>query len=129
MSKEKIILDARNQGMRYALDIVEKSGIESLRDEISMRNIADVSVLVPAREMQKVKRDVTERTIDVVAALSVSVLLDMGFAPDMAKQYYAAFLRKTVEVVTDPYRNMTFVTDEIYKKTGIDIKVRKGLGK
>jgi len=129
MSKEKIILDARNQGMRYALDIVEKSGIESLRDEISMRNIADVSVLVPAREMQKVKRDVTERTIDVVAALSVSVLLDMGFAPDMAKQYYAAFLRKTVEVVTDPDRNMTFLTDEIYKKTGIDIKVRKGLGK
>lgn len=129
MSKEKIILDARNQGMRYALDIVEKSGIESLRDEISIRNIADVSVLVPAREMQKVKRDVTERTIDVVAALSVSVLLDMGFAPDMAKQYYAAFLRKTVEVVTDPDRNMTFLTDEIYKKTGIDIKVRKGLGK
>lgn len=129
MSKEKIILDARNKGMRYALDIVEKSGIESLRDEISMRNIADVSVLVPAREMQKVKRDVTERTIDVVAALSVSVLLDMGFAPDMAKQYYAAFLRKTVEVVTDPDRNMTFLTDEIYKKTGIDIKVRKGLGK
>ena len=129
MSKEKIILDARNQGMKYALDIAEKYGIEGLRDEISMRNIANVSVLIPAREMQKVKRDITERTIDVIAALSISVLLDMEYPPETAKKSYAALLRQKVEVVTEPDKDITSVTAKVSKTTGIDIKVRKGLGK
>lgn len=124
------LADARNQGIRYALQIAEQHGIDGLRDEVSRRGINHINIIVPVKEMQKVKVDITLRTVDLVTAIALATLVDnFDFTPEQARKFYNDFNKATAIITIDPDANIEELRRALELKCNLKINVRKGIGR
>ena len=66
--------DIRNQALAFALAIAERDGVQGLREEISRRGIANISLLVPSREYCEAKAEMMLNASILMQALCLSIL-------------------------------------------------------
>ena len=122
-------MEIRNQALNYALKIAENYGVEGLRDEISRRQIMKYSLLAPAKEIQKIKVEITERTVDIVTSITLDTLMEkFNFDKDMANIFYSEFNKMVAVILTDTEDNLENLTERVANKTGIKVNIRKGIG-
>lgn len=127
--KDKDLMEIRNQALNYALKIAENYGVEGLRDEISRRQIMKYSLLAPDKEIQKIKVEITERTVDIVTSITLDTLMEkFNFDKDMANIFYSEFNKMVAVILTDTEDNLENLTERVANKTGIKVNIRKGIG-
>lgn len=128
MSVSKNITEARNQALRYALQIAEERGVEGLREEISKRGIMGISILAPAKEVLDVKVAITKRTIDVIMLFTIDLLTrEFGFDEYDAKLYQKKFKELTWEIELNPEMSVEEYAKEVSERVGFDISISKGI--
>lgn len=128
MSVSRNVTEARNQALRYALEIAENRGIEGLREEITRRGLMNISLLAPVKEILESKVKITERTCDIVMVLSMKLMIDeFGFDDYDAKLFYEKFNEITAAVILDPDKNLEKEKQELFEKIGFTVDIRKGL--
>lgn len=92
-------MDYRNDGMAFALKIVEKDGIDALRREIKERNASMLPSCVQKKDLDAAMRttmeEMTEAMHDTHLLLTLSVLLDeFAFSPEMLDRYKVRYVEK-----------------------------------
>lgn len=128
MSVSNNIVEARNQALKYSLQIVEERGINGLREEITKRGIMNLSILAPAREIFDMKVKVTARTIDVVMLFTIDLLTrEFGFDEYDAMVYKEKFKELTAQLEKNPETSVDELAKEVSERVGFDIKISKGL--
>lgn len=92
-------MDYRNDGMAFALKIVEKDGIDAWRREIKERHANMLPSCVQKKDLDAAMRttmeEMTEAMHDTHLLLTLSVLLDeFAFSPEMLDRYKARYVEK-----------------------------------
>ncbi len=92
-------IDYRNDGMAFALKIVENGGIDALRREIKERRANMLPSCVQKKDLDAAMRttmeEMTEAMHDTHLLLTLSVLLDeFNFSPQMLDKYKKRYVEK-----------------------------------
>lgn len=88
LSKEE---QARNDGIVFALAIVQKYGIDGLKEEVKRRGLQSYSLNVPQKELDKVKQDVSGQVLRYILAVGCLKLHDLfGFGRDRCMRWLNA---------------------------------------
>ncbi len=117
MGKIEQMMQGRNEGLRFALDIVKQGGQEALEDEIRKRHLQGVSLNVPANEIKAADREITERVMERVCAAALLTLHDeFGFGQQRCLRFLHRFEGK-MEAMTEA---STDVDNEDYKQAVLD---------
>lgn len=124
MSKFNEYARGRADGLNLALRIVEKYGIEGLRQEIKFRNQTGVQTSIAVKELDKASEKIKEMTLDTTTVLSIKTLHDLfGFG----KKRCQKFLDGMGENVDPILKNMETWTDQIkyiQDEIGMVLKIR-----
>lgn len=82
----------RNEGMDYALRIVEKDGIEGLRTEIKKRGITGISINCSHKELEKASESMRNMMFDTFMCFTLGILHDeFGIGPERAQRFMDKF--------------------------------------
>lgn len=124
MSKFNEYARGRADGLDLALRIVEKYGIEGLRQEIKFRNQTGVQTSIAVKELDKASEKIKEMTLDTTTVLSIKTLHDLfGFG----KKRCQKFLDGMGENVDPILKNMETWADQIkyiQDEIGMVLKIR-----
>lgn len=83
---------AYNDGMAFALRVVEQSGIEGLKNELKLRGISELPLNVSAAELTAVARIRAKEELLMVATASASTLAEhIKMPPSKVKEYLKEF--------------------------------------
>lgn len=66
----------RNDGLAMALTIVERDGVEALREEIKFRGVTGLHTGLAKKELNKASQKIKEMTLDTMVIMSVATLRD-----------------------------------------------------
>ena len=76
MAKINDYMAGRQDGLQLALTIVEKNGVDGLRDEIEFRNATKIHTLLDRKSLEIATRKIKEMTMDTFTILCVATLRD-----------------------------------------------------
>ena len=76
MAKMNDYMAGRQDGLQLALTIVEKDGIDGLRDEIKFRNATQIHTMLDRKSLEIATRKIKEMTMDTFTILCVATLRD-----------------------------------------------------
>lgn len=125
-NKEKEI---RDQALKYALRIAEEEGIEGLREEINRRGIMGLSLLAPAKEVAKIKYDITARVIDIIKIFAIYIMLtEFNFEKDEIQQFDNEFNELCAQALINTEKSFEEMRAYVYERTGLNITIAKGIG-
>lgn len=125
MGKLDSMMQGRNEGLVMALDIVKKGGIEALEEEIKYRRLTGLSPKITKKELEAIRKELTNQISLVYVPLSVFTLHDQfGFGKKRCLDFANRFLGK-VAALNDRGAGVTWkdyvqaVKDEI----GLDLYI------
>ena len=78
--KQNDLMKGRNEGLRLALTIAERDGIDGLRKELEYRGITKLDLNVSHKELQKATEQMRVTMFDTMRIFTVGLLMDLyGF--------------------------------------------------
>ena len=81
-------MQARTEGMAYALRIAKEKGIEELEKEIKFRNLTGISLNVSRKDLNTASERIKSMTLDTFTILTVAVLHDeFGFGETRCQRF------------------------------------------
>lgn len=125
-SKEQL---ARQQGMAYALRLVQEKGVEALEKEMQMRGIANTQGLniplgVSREGVQKLVEDIKLNTLDTILIMSLWVMhKEFGFGTKRMNQYTQAF-NKEADYLADDFFTWGDLKRQLLEECGIRREIR-----
>lgn len=127
MSKVSDIMEGRNQGMAFALKIIQEGGIEALDKEIRDRGISGVSLNLTRDEVKEATWKVSVRATEVAIAISLVTLMDeFKMSRSQLHKFKAAFDANVYKAVNSD-KSMDILQEyieRIREDTGIEITIR-----
>ena len=124
MAKYDEYVRGRADGMSLALSIVEKYGIDGLREEIKFRNQTGVKTSLAVKELDAASQKIKEMTVDTMTVLSILTLNQkFGFGAKRSQTFLDGLTENADEII----KEMSTWQDCIKRvedKVGIKLKIR-----
>ena len=76
IAKARMILSLTDRASELGVTIVEKNGVDGLRDEIEFRNATKIHTLLDRKSLEIATRKIKEMTMDTFTILCVATLRD-----------------------------------------------------
>ena len=128
MGKLDARMEGRNEALVFALEIVKKGGVEALEEEIRKRGLSGYNILVPHKEIEKWRSQITQRTIDMVLAIGCLTLHDaFGMGAVRLQRWLDRFFAKT-RCLIDPKCGVdtTDYLQVLKEETGLTLTISDG---
>lgn len=128
MGKLDAKMEGRYEGMVFALEIVKKGGVEALEEEVRKRGLSGFRILVPHKELEKWRSQITQRTIDMVMAIGCLTLHDVfGMGKVRLQRWLDRFFAKT-RCLIDPKCGVdeTDYLQVLKDETGLTLSISEG---
>lgn len=114
--------DIRNQALAFALAIAERDGVQGLREEISRRGIANISLLVPSREYCEAKAEMMLNASILMQALCLSILnKHFDFGKLEADRFRRLMDEEAERIIAAGVKGKNELIDEVNEKLGINL--------
>lgn len=95
MSKKDYIT-GRMDGLKLALRIADRDGIDGIRKEIAYRNNGGINTRLSMRELDEASQTIKENCVDTILIMSMYALRDeYGYGKDRMQRFYDRFMLKT----------------------------------
>lgn len=102
MSSRNKEMQARSEGMAYALRIAREKGIEELEKEIKFRNLTGISLNLSRKDLNQASEKIKEMTMDTFTILTVAVLHDeFGFGEKRCQRFIDRMNQKADCLIDD----------------------------
>lgn len=117
-------MQARTEGMAYALRIAKEKGIEELEKEIKSRNLTGISLNLSRKDLNKASEKIKEITMDTFSILTVAVLHDeFGFGEKRCQRYLDRMDQKA-ECMVDDLCTWEDYIQTIKEELNIEMQIR-----
>jgi hypothetical protein len=114
----------RAHGMKLAMDIVKKDGLEELEKEIRFRNVSGINVALSKKELDKACEKIKNRTLDTMLTLAVATLHDeFGFGQKRCQRFIDR-LNLKAECLVDDMSTWDDYIKMIKDEIGIEMSIR-----
>lgn len=125
MSKKDYIT-GRMDGLKLALRIADRDGIEGIRKEIAYRNNGGVNTRLSMRELDEASQTIKENCVDTIMTMAMWALRDeFGFGKDRMQRFYDRFMLKT-DMVLNHVTDFPEIRKTLEKELGYEINKRIG---
>lgn len=122
ISKEE---QARRDGMAYALKVAKEKGIDGLEDEIKMRGCSIAPCTISQKELNELKKNISNNAIVSITAMSAYVLRwEFGFGDKRINRFKDCVNDLADSIVRD-YLTVDDILEELKSDYGIDLSGRK----
>lgn len=102
MSSRNKEMQARTEGMAYALRTAREKGIEELEKEIKFRNLTGISLNLSRKDLNQASEKIKEMTMDTFTILTVAVLHDeFGFGEKRCQRFIDRMNQKADCLIDD----------------------------
>lgn len=102
MSSRNKEMQARTEGMAYALRIAREKGIEELEKEIKFRNLTGISLNLSRKDLNQASEKIKEMTMDTFTIPTVAVLHDeFGFGEKRCQRFIDRMNQKADCLIDD----------------------------
>lgn len=102
MSSRNKEMQARTEGMAYALRIAKEKGIGELEKEIKFRNLTGISLNLSRKDLNQASEKIKEMTMDTFTILTVAVLHDeFGFGEKRCQRFIDRMNQKADCLIDD----------------------------
>ena len=118
------LYEGRIQGMHYAVEQIEKNGIEAFREELQWRQSFGVKILQTQSELKSFADTILDRSMKVILVFAVAVLHDeFGFGEKRCRQFIERFNLKT-SCLAEDYLSWDEQVKIIEEELGIHVGFR-----
>lgn len=125
MAKMNDYMAGRQDGLQLALTIVEKNGVDGLRDEIEFRNATKIHTLLDRKSLEIATRKIKEMTMDTFTILCVATLRDeFDFGAKRCQRFIDRMNLKAECLMDDIVGWQDFI-DNIDEEMGIKLRIRR----
>ena len=125
MGKIDAQMQARMDGMAYALRIAKREGIEGLEEELKRRGITRVNLPASHKEIDQELDKIKMQVLDTVLAMSCLVLRnEFCFGEKRLNRFKERFNFET-SCLEDGHTTWADVLEMIRKETGIELQIRE----
>lgn len=125
MGKIDAQMQARMDGMAYALRIAKKEGIEGLEEELKRRGITGVNLPASHKEIDQELDKIKMQVLDTVLAMSCLVLRnEFHFGEKRLNRFKERFNFET-SCLEDGHTTWVDVLEMVRKETGIELQIRE----
>lgn len=125
MGKIDAQMQARMDGMAYALRVAQKEGVEGLEKELKRRGITGINLPVSHKEIDKELDKIKMQVLDTVLAMSFLVLRnEFCFGEKRLNRFKERFNFET-SCLEDGHTTWADVLEMIRNETGIELKIRE----
>jgi hypothetical protein len=94
------MMEARNQGIAFALKLAREGGIEALEREVVARNISGLSMTMAQKEVEKNIRTMQFHSTRMSIAIALVTLLDeFRMSKMQVRKFKETFDRKAEEII------------------------------
>ena len=115
----------RNEGMQFALKIIEEKGIDALREECKFRPATNLPSSVSRDAYSKVIDNVVNRVTDVVLLLASATLRDeFGFGQSRLIRFKNRFELK-VDCINDNFVTYGDLQEDLLNDANIKLELRR----
>lgn len=122
ISKEE---QARRDGMAYALKVAKEKGIDGLEDEIKRRGCSIAPCTISQKELNELKKNISDNAIVSIAAMSAYVLRwKFGFG-DKRINRFKDYVNDLADSIVRDYLTVDDILEELKNDYGIDLSGRK----
>ncbi|MFQ7607471.1 hypothetical protein [uncultured Blautia sp.] len=124
MSSRNKEMQARTEGMAYALKIAKQDGIEELEKEIKFRNLTGISLNVSRKDLNAASERIKSMTLDTFTILTVAVLHDeFGFGETRCQRFLDRMSQKA-ECMIDDFCTWEDYIQTIKEELHLDLHIR-----
>ena len=117
-------MQARTEGMTYALRIAKEKGLEELEKEIKFRNLTGISLNLSRKDLNKASEKIKEMTMDTFTILTVAVLHDeFGFGEKRCQRFIYR-MNKKAECMIDDLCTWDDYIKSIKEELNINLQIR-----
>lgn len=117
-------MQARTEGMVYALRIAKEKGVEELEKEIEFRGKTGISLNVDRRELNEASKKIKEMTVDTFTIMTLACLHDEFDFGQKRCQRLLNRIDKKADSILDDFATWGDYVEMIKDELGIDIKIR-----
>jgi hypothetical protein len=117
-------MQARTEGMVYALRIAKEKGIEELEKEIEFRGKTGISLNVDRKELNEASKKIKEMTVDTFTIMTLACLHDEFDFGQKRCQRLLDRIDKKADSILDDFATWGDYVEMIKDELGIDIKIR-----
>lgn len=115
----------RREGMAYAARIVEKDGLEGLKEEIKKRNITGLDLNISHKEMEVATTQMRNMMLDTIMAFSMGIMHDeFGFGHDRLQRFMDKF-QEGAELLNSGVITWDQIITNTEESTGIQLMIRR----
>lgn len=126
MSKKDYIT-GRMDGLKLALRIADRDGIDGIRKEIAYRNNGGINTRLSMRELDEASQTIKENCVDTILIMSMYALRDeYGYGKDRMQRFYDRFMLKT-DMVLNHVTDFPEIRKTLEKELGYEINRRIGI--
>ena len=124
MSSRNKEMQARTDGMAYALRIAKEKGIGELEKEIKFRNLTGIPLNLSRNDHNKASEKIKEMTMDTFTILTVAVLHDeFGFGEKRCQKFIDRMNQKA-ECMIDDFCTWDDYIQTIKEELNINLQIR-----
>lgn len=124
MSNIKKEMEARNQGMVYALKIAREGGVEALEREIANRGITGISLSVSRKELEDAGEKVKLHAMQFSVLVSLVTLYNQfKFSNYQGEQFSKEYWRVVNSIVDNDMTTAEYIA-YVKEKMGIEIELK-----
>lgn len=124
MSSRNKEMQARTDGMAYALRIAKEKGIGELEKEIKFRNLTGIPLNLSRNDLNKASEKIKEMTMDTFTILTVAVLHDeFGFGEKRCQKFIDRMNQKA-ECMIDDFCTWDDYIQTIKEELNINLQIR-----
>ena len=124
MSSRNKEMQARTEGMAYALKIAGQGGIEELEKEIKFRNLTGISLNLSRKDLNTASEKIKEMTMDTFTILTVAVLHDeFGFGEKRCQRFIDR-MNKKAECMIDDFCTWDDYIRTIKEELNLELQIR-----
>ena len=124
MSSRNKEMQARTEGMAYALRIAKEKGIEELEKEIKFRNLTGISLNLSRKDLNTASEKIKEMTMDTFTILTVAVLHDeFGFGERRCQRFIDRMNQKA-ECMIDDFCTWDDYIQTIKEELNLELQIR-----
>lgn len=117
-------MQARTEGMTYALRIAKEKRLEELEKEIKFRNLTGISLNLSRKDLNKASEKIKEMTMDTFTILTVAVLHDeFGFGEKRCQRFIDR-MNKKAECMIDDLCTWDDYIKSIKEELNVNLQIR-----
>lgn len=126
MSKKDYIT-GRMDGLKLALRIADRDGIDGIRKEIAYRNNGGINTRLSMRELDEASQTIKETCVDTIMTMAMWALRDeYSYGKDRMQRFYDRFMLKT-DMVLNHVTDFPEIRKTLEKELGYEINKRIGI--